>query len=124
MLLLDLCVLFPPGRFRVYRQAKKSGEYQQLQLQGGKRGADFNYHTNIISKLKELSLPELILFFPPDPAEAQQAVCPRRPLGQEEQEAAAEVAAEHGGAHRGPGAAADPVREGNFGQNSRAPLKR
>lgn len=49
---------------------------------------------------------------PPDPAEAQQAVCPRRPVRQEEQETAAEVAEEHGGPRRGSGAPTDPIREG------------
>lgn len=63
MSLLHLCLLFPLGRFRVYRQAKESREHQQLQLQGGQRGADFNYRMNIVSKLKELSLAELLPLF-------------------------------------------------------------
>lgn len=70
----------------------------------------------VVSQLKELSLTELIPSCFPDPAAAQQAVRPGRPVGQEEQEAAAEVAAEHGGSRRGPGAAADPIREGSFGK--------
>lgn len=49
---------------------------------------------------------------PPDPAEAQQAVRPRRPVRQEEQETAAEAAEEHGGPRRRSGAPTDPIREG------------
>ena len=44
-----------------------------------------------------------------DPAASQQAVCPGGSFRQEEQEAAAETAEEHGGPQCGPGAAADPL---------------
>lgn len=66
----------------------------------------------------------LFLFFSPDPAAAQQAVRPRRPLRSEEQEAAAEVAEEHGGARRGPGAPADPIREGNLWKKNEGSAER
>lgn len=49
---------------------------------------------------------------PPDPAETQQVVCPRRSVRQEEQETAAEAAEEHGGPRRRSGAPTDPIREG------------
>lgn len=48
-----------------------------------------------------------------DPAATQQVVHTRRSFREEEQETAAETSEEHGGSCCGPGAAADPIREGS-----------
>lgn len=62
-----LRLMFSLGGFRGYRQAKESRKYQQLQLQGGKRGTDCIYYLNSITKLKDLvsqtSPPHISFFF-------------------------------------------------------------
>lgn len=60
----------------------------------------------------------LFYFFNPflfrlDSAATQQVVHTRRSFREEEQETAAETSEEHGGSCCGPGAAADPIREGS-----------
>lgn len=61
-----LGLMFSLGGFRGYRQAKESRKYQQLQLQGGKRGTDFIYYLNSITKLSftDLTPSHFILFLP------------------------------------------------------------
>lgn len=97
---------------RSHRQAKESREHEQLQLQSCKGGNNVVTNNAVLcccTAIKDF-LQKMFLFrfsfvflyvFPTDPAASQQVVCPRRPVGSEEQEAAAEAAQEHGGSHCG-----------------------